>query len=244
MIGNDVELICNIRRCDHIHQETLCNPGKFSTHHNSASTSQNNCHLVGGIHEFMLFAPYSDSAILKTEQEMRLIRQGYFFSVLKWQISSFLSPQIASFPFFLRYQRHSWWAPAANASLCKFRLVVCRDILCDTPAPASAVICRVVAFEQFRTIRTTRLSPLSFTSLFSTWMALIAWSFSQLTASNHPSALELENPKRAVVSETLTQVLLAATRIPGSVPHKYFSSPIFYSNFRANNAVQSSEILV
>ncbi|GBM13294.1 hypothetical protein AVEN_226280-1 [Araneus ventricosus] len=81
VIGNDIEVSCAVQSCVHRYQGTQCTPGKHS--HNSTATSLKSCHLAGEVHEFVLFASYSDPAICMMEQEMRLIEPAYFFPVLK-----------------------------------------------------------------------------------------------------------------------------------------------------------------
>ncbi|GBM73531.1 hypothetical protein AVEN_218510-1 [Araneus ventricosus] len=66
VIGYDVEVSCAVQSCVHRYQGTQCTPGKHSLHHNSTATSLKRCHLAGGVHEFVLFATYSDLAIYMT----------------------------------------------------------------------------------------------------------------------------------------------------------------------------------
>ncbi len=142
-------------------------------------------------------------------KEMHRTRQ--FCPVFKWPISSFPSPQQMPFPIFLWYQRYSLSSPVVKTVLCKVRLVVRWNMLCDASALDSVVICRVVPSVA---AECAFYSP--FTLLvnqpFLTRMVLIAWSFfSDLPLSKHLKCFWTRNPERVVISEILAPPLLGPT---------------------------------
>ncbi|GBN30516.1 hypothetical protein AVEN_118089-1 [Araneus ventricosus] len=101
------------------------------------------------------------------EQETRFIGPGYFFfQSSSDQFRRFWAHNRRLFLFFCDTKGTLEGLLMLKPILCNVRLFVRWDMLCDAPTLNSAVICRIVALLLLRTMRATRLSPLSFTSFF------------------------------------------------------------------------------
>lgn len=89
------------------------------------------------------------------------------------------------------------------------------DMFCHAPALISSVICRVVALRLLWTMRATRLSPLSFTSLLRPELILALEVFElNCHSRNTRDIVARENPKSVAVFEMVAPALLAPTIIP------------------------------
>lgn len=96
VISNNVEVINAVDSCISRYEGAKCTTRKYSLHHNSIITFLKGYYLTRVVHEFALFAPYSDSAFCKMEQERRLIGLGKatFPPLHGGLISSLLHPQV------------------------------------------------------------------------------------------------------------------------------------------------------
>lgn len=104
---------------------------------------------------FRAFCALFGSCHLKIEQETRFIGPGYFFPVLMWPISTFLSQQQVPFPIFCDTRCTFHGLLLLKPIIRKFCLVMRWDMF----ALIACVVCRVVSFLLLWSIHATRLSP-------------------------------------------------------------------------------------
>ncbi|GFY23735.1 uncharacterized protein TNCV_1630171 [Trichonephila clavipes] len=79
MIDYDVEVSCAVQSCIHQHQGTQCSPEKHSLRHNSTNIRLKSRPLAGRIRKLMLFALYSDSAVLHNGDGNKIYWAELFF---------------------------------------------------------------------------------------------------------------------------------------------------------------------
>lgn len=159
-ISNDI-VVGYSQSCIHRYWGTQCTPGKGFPHHNSTTTSLQNCHLAIGIHlSCVLHHIQILPSIWWSRKES--LEQPIFFQLsmknlaIPWPTTSDFSviPKALDGLMLLK------------PNLCKVSFVAHWDMLCDVPAMNLAVICHVVAFLLLWTVIATCLSHLSFISLF------------------------------------------------------------------------------